>query len=154
MNHPTVVDGEALRIDAVRAMIRVLDDIGGAEPLARLLGETVHRVTHWREIPHRHVFAVEAATGIPHWDIRPDIDFALPQIASPWPPTDGDWVPEGVDVTDQIGHAKSLADPMIAQQVAFTELQVAFKKACDEPGMRNFRACAAAADEFERLVHL
>jgi len=152
MKHSTVVDGEALRIDAVRAMIRVLDDIGGPEPLARLLGETVHRVTHWREIPHRHVFAVEAATGIPHWEIRPDVDFAAPPTASPWQHTGGDWVPEGVDVSDQVGSLHTSTDWASAAEATFTQLQAAWKKACDEPGMRNFRACAAAFDEFERVM--
>lgn len=45
-------------------------------------------------------------------------------------------------------------DPLIAQTVAFEALQRAFRLACDQPGMRNFRACAAAFDEFERVVHL
>lgn len=45
-------------------------------------------------------------------------------------------------------------DPLIAQTEAFEALQRAFKLACDQPGMRNFRACAAAFDEFERLLQL
>ena len=144
-----IATGEALRIDAVRAMIRVLDQVGGADALARLLGETVHRVTHWREIPQRHVFAVEAATGIPHQQIRPDIDFGAPFFSGPdWA---GDWVPEGQDVTDCVGTTSEYIDPMIAQQKAFETLQAAFRYACDNPGMRAFRAAAAAADELERV---
>ncbi|UXN69927.1 hypothetical protein N8A98_22410 [Devosia neptuniae] len=45
-------------------------------------------------------------------------------------------------------------DPLIAQTEAFEAMQRAFKLACDQPGMPNFLACAAAFDEFERLVKL
>jgi hypothetical protein len=145
MQNHKMVGGEALRVDAVRAMVRVLDTVGGPEPLAKLLGETAHRVTHWREIPARHVFAVEALTGIPHTEIRPDVDFSAPHFASPWP--EGDWVPEGVDVTHLLGSAR-VGDV----DVLFQEFQRAHEVAGNVPCVRNWRAAVLAYDKFALLA--
>ncbi|MGV8833268.1 MAG: YdaS family helix-turn-helix protein [Devosia sp.] len=111
MKHDRIVDGEALRIEAVRGMLRALDQVGGADAMAQLLGKTMHRVTHWREIPLRHVFAVEAATGIPHYELRPDVDFSAPNFGSHWPNA-GDWVPDdGIDVAHLCGAAQRFDGP-------------------------------------------
>jgi hypothetical protein len=56
---------------------------------------------------------------------------------------------EGVDVTQLLGAARPAMDDM---EEAFSQFQQAFKLACEQPGMKNFRACIDASDHFTRLT--
>jgi hypothetical protein len=56
---------------------------------------------------------------------------------------------EGVDVTQLLGAARPTMDDL---EEAFARFQQAFKLACEQPGMRNFRACLVASDHFVRLT--
>ena len=46
---------------------------GGTVTLAARLGITPAAVSQWRQVPDRRVLAVEAATGIPRHELRPDL---------------------------------------------------------------------------------
>ncbi len=46
---------------------------GGVGALARALGVSQPSVSNWRRVPSERVLAVEAATGIPRADLRPDL---------------------------------------------------------------------------------
>jgi DNA-binding transcriptional regulator YdaS (Cro superfamily) len=49
---------------------------GGATRLASTLGVKVNVVTNWRgrrTVPAEHVLAIEAATGVSRYDLRPDV---------------------------------------------------------------------------------
>lgn len=54
----------ALRLAIARA--------GGVSALAKILGVTASAVSQWEVCPAARVKAVEAATGIPRQDLRPD----------------------------------------------------------------------------------
>lgn len=46
---------------------------GGAAKLARLLGITSQAVSQWQRVPAERVLDVESLTGVPRYDLRPDI---------------------------------------------------------------------------------
>ena len=61
------------------ALERVLDEAGGPSKVAQHLGIVASAVTQWTRVPARHVPRLEALTGIPGREIRPDL----------YPPADG-----------------------------------------------------------------
>ena len=46
---------------------------GGAAALAAKLGISKQAVSMWQKIPAERVIAIEAATGIPREELRPDL---------------------------------------------------------------------------------
>jgi DNA-binding transcriptional regulator YdaS (Cro superfamily) len=55
------------------ALVRVLEKAGGPTRVAEHLGVVVSAVTQWTRVPARHVPRLEALTGIPGREIRPDL---------------------------------------------------------------------------------
>lgn len=52
---------------------RAIDKAGGVAALARILGIRSQAVSQWDDPPVKRVLAIEAATGIPRHELRPDI---------------------------------------------------------------------------------
>ncbi len=52
---------------------RALDIAGGPTALARHLGITKQAVSQWLKVPPERVLAVEDATGVACYELRPDI---------------------------------------------------------------------------------
>ena len=55
------------------ALKRVLDAVGGPSKLADVLDIVPSAVTQWNKIPSRHLPRIEALTGIPGRELRPDL---------------------------------------------------------------------------------
>lgn len=64
------------------ALERVLEEAGGPSKVAQHLGIVASAVTQWTRVPARHVPRLEALTGIPGREIRPDL---YPSAAHPVP---------------------------------------------------------------------
>lgn len=47
--------------------------VGGRAQLASLIGVTKSAVYQWTRVPAERVLAVEAATGVPRQQLRPDL---------------------------------------------------------------------------------
>jgi TorA maturation chaperone TorD len=62
---------------------RAIVAAGGIAPLARKLGISQPSVSNWSRVPAQRVVAVEAATGVPRAELRPDLynELALPEHA-------------------------------------------------------------------------
>ncbi|NHN85778.1 hypothetical protein GOB93_14165 [Acetobacter musti] len=52
---------------------RAAEAVGGVNALARALGIKSPSIYSWKKIPPQRVSAVEAATGIPREELRPDL---------------------------------------------------------------------------------
>jgi len=52
---------------------RVRTAAGGPSRVARMVGVSRSAVSQWSRIPIEHVLAIEAATGIPREELRPDV---------------------------------------------------------------------------------
>ena len=52
---------------------RAIEASGGAASLARKLGIKPPSIYSWREIPHKRLTQIEAITGIPREELRPDL---------------------------------------------------------------------------------
>jgi hypothetical protein len=46
---------------------------GGIVKLAKRLGLSHQAVYYWKEVPSRHIIAIEQATGVPREKLRPDL---------------------------------------------------------------------------------
>jgi TorA maturation chaperone TorD len=57
---------------------RAIDAAGGVAQLARKIGIRQPSVSSWNTVPAQRVIAVEAATGVPRNELRPDL-YALPE---------------------------------------------------------------------------
>jgi DNA-binding transcriptional regulator YdaS (Cro superfamily) len=55
------------------ALQRAIDAIGGTAALAAELGIRAPSIYSWRRTPPERVLAVEKATGISRYELRPDI---------------------------------------------------------------------------------
>lgn len=55
------------------ALVRVLEAAGGPSRVAEFLGVVPSAVTQWTRVPSRHIHRLEALTGIPAREIRPDL---------------------------------------------------------------------------------
>jgi hypothetical protein len=51
----------------------LLGQVGSVTRIARVCGITRHAVSHWRRVPVAHVLKLEAAFGVPRYELRPDI---------------------------------------------------------------------------------
>jgi TorA maturation chaperone TorD len=65
-----------------RGLERALGVAGGVTSLARLLGVSQPAISGWKRVPSDRVLAVEAATGIPRTELRPDL-YAEAELADP-----------------------------------------------------------------------
>ena len=54
-------------------LTRAIEKAGSMGKLARLLGISQQAVSQWREVPTRHIIAIEHATGVPREVLRPDL---------------------------------------------------------------------------------
>ncbi len=63
-------------------MERALSSIGGVSVLARAIGVSQPAVSGWKRVPPDRVLAVEAATGIPRTELRPDL-YAEAELTPP-----------------------------------------------------------------------
>lgn len=71
-------------VTAARKLLeRVYAEVGGPSELARLLGIHRNSIRIWTQVPHFRVLRVEAVTGIPRHELRPDL---YPQVAGYEPP--------------------------------------------------------------------
>lgn len=52
---------------------RAIDAVGGVAELARKIGISQPSVSNWSKVPAQRVVAVEAATGVPRNELRPDL---------------------------------------------------------------------------------
>lgn len=61
---------------------RAIDAVGGVAQLARRIGITQPSVSNWNRVPAERVIAVEAVTGIPRVQLRPDLysEFAVADV--------------------------------------------------------------------------
>ncbi len=64
---------------------RAIEAAGGVGALARALGIAQPSVSNWSRVPAERVIAVEAATGVPRGDLRPDLYPADPAQAADAP---------------------------------------------------------------------
>ena len=62
-------------------MQRVIESVGGITALARRLQVPVSSIACWRDIPPRHVLAIESETGISRHELRPDVFGPKPEAA-------------------------------------------------------------------------
>ena len=62
---------QSVRYDA--ALVRVFAAAGGPSKVAVYLGLVPSAVTQWSRAPDRHIHRLEALTGIPAREIRPDL---------------------------------------------------------------------------------
>jgi DNA-binding transcriptional regulator YdaS (Cro superfamily) len=73
---------------ALKAAITIL---GSQAEMARLCGISQPAVWKWvragKRLPPEHVLTVEAATGVPRWELRPDLyppeEYARPAVEQP-----------------------------------------------------------------------
>ncbi len=61
---------------------RAIETAGGVTALARLIGVSQPAVSGWKRVPPDRVLAIEAATGIPRTELRPDL-YAEQDLAAP-----------------------------------------------------------------------
>ena len=59
--------------DKSEALRRAIEKAGGLAELAAPLGITPQAVSQWDEVPPLRVLAVEAASGVPRHELRPDL---------------------------------------------------------------------------------
>lgn len=55
------------------ALVQALEAVGGYAALARALGKTRGGLWQWKRVPAERVLAVEAASGVPRHELRPDL---------------------------------------------------------------------------------
>jgi transcriptional regulator with XRE-family HTH domain len=68
----------------VQEAVRRLREDGERAPktaLARRLGVTRSAINQWEEVPPRHVLELESLSGVPRYEMRPDIYGAPPSAA-------------------------------------------------------------------------
>jgi len=61
-----------LYVDDV-AVQKALKKVGGLRPLARLLGINPQNISRWKRCPAGYVLTLERLTGVPRYELRPDL---------------------------------------------------------------------------------
>jgi DNA-binding transcriptional regulator YdaS (Cro superfamily) len=56
---------------------------GGPTQMGRIIGRHYTTVLRWQQVPAKHVPAIARATGIPRWEIRPDLYERPAEAGSP-----------------------------------------------------------------------
>lgn len=59
--------------DSKEALKRAMDAVGGPAALARSVDISVQAILQWDEVPPLRVIAVERASGISRYELRPDL---------------------------------------------------------------------------------
>lgn len=59
--------------DKSEALQRAITKAGGLAGLAEPLGISIQAVSQWDEVPPLRVIAVEKLTGVPRYELRPDL---------------------------------------------------------------------------------
>lgn len=52
---------------------RAAEKAGNRAKLAKIVGLTRQTVSQWKRIPAEHVLRIEAETGVPRHELRPDL---------------------------------------------------------------------------------
>ncbi len=52
---------------------RAIKSAGGPAALAKAVGVTSQAVSQWKQVPAKKVLQVEELTGIPRFELRPDV---------------------------------------------------------------------------------
>lgn len=65
------------------ALDRAIDVMGGVRALARTLGVSQPAISGWKRVPAARVLAVEASTGVPRSELRPDLYPCEAQVLEP-----------------------------------------------------------------------
>jgi len=70
---------------SISALEKAVEVAGGQKPLATLIGTTQSQVWYWlsrskKGVSAQFVLSIEAATGVPRHELRPDI-YPAPQAA-------------------------------------------------------------------------
>lgn len=55
------------------ALSRAIKEVGGPKALGDAIGISSQAISQWAECPPRRVLAVEAASGVPRHELRPDL---------------------------------------------------------------------------------
>lgn len=66
------------------ALSRAIKEAGGPKALGDVIGISSQAISQWTECPPKRVLAVEAASGVPRHELRPDI-FPTPSDADSAP---------------------------------------------------------------------
>lgn len=59
--------------DRKSALKRAIDAVGGLSGLAEPLGITEQAVSQWDDVPPKRVLDVERISGVPRYELRPDL---------------------------------------------------------------------------------
>lgn len=59
--------------DRKEALARAIEEAGGLKKLAESLRISAQAVSQWDKVPPLRVLAVEAASGVPRHELRPDL---------------------------------------------------------------------------------
>lgn len=59
--------------DSKEALKRAIEAAGGLAALAAPLGISAQAISQWDEVPPLRVLAVERASGVSRYDLRPDL---------------------------------------------------------------------------------
>lgn len=60
---------------------KAINAVGSASELGKRLGITSQAISQWQRIPIRKLIEIEAATGIPREQLRPDL-YRQPEVAA------------------------------------------------------------------------
>lgn len=60
-------------MDCKSALERAKEAVGGQAELAKRLGVSAQAISQWDEVPPLRVLAVEAVSGVPRHELRPDL---------------------------------------------------------------------------------
>jgi DNA-binding transcriptional regulator YdaS (Cro superfamily) len=55
------------------ALDEVLKAVGGYRALGRHLGISHQAITHWKQVPAKHLVAIEKISGVPRERLRPEL---------------------------------------------------------------------------------
>jgi DNA-binding transcriptional regulator YdaS (Cro superfamily) len=70
------------------ALDKAIQKAGGMSALAIELGISRQAISQWDEVPPLQVLAVEKASGVPRYELRPDIFGAEATPSQPDPPAE------------------------------------------------------------------